>query len=129
MLIDNKLIEQVVELAKTSPRLRANYLLHSSEQDKVQKMVNVLLPGTEIPIHRHLNSDETLVILQGEIEVVYFNMEGEEIERFILSKDCGCYAIDIHKGQWHTVFVSQPVVVMEIKEGPYRPLQENEIVQ
>lgn len=129
MIIDKNLVDSVVALAKDSPRLRANHILHLSQEDKVQKMVNVLLPGTELPIHRHLNSAETLIILNGELIVVYYDEYGHETDRHILSHECGNYGIDIPVGQWHTVIVNVPVSMLEVKEGPYRPLQKNEIFE
>ena len=87
-------------------------------------MINYLLPGTEMPIHCHHNSDETLVVLRGEITIVYFDNEGVEIAKFTLNKSMP--AIDIPKNQWHNIIVTEPVALLEIKEGPYRPLLNEE---
>lgn len=127
MIIDNHLIDEIQKKAETSPRLRANLCLHKSPEDKVQKMINVLLPGTEMPIHRHLNSDETLALLRGKLFIIYFDEEGLITERIEMSQASGVSVIDIPKGQWHNVEVKEPVALLETKEGPYRPLLENEI--
>lgn len=127
MIIDAQLLDEARKKAEESPRLRANLCLHKSPDDKVQKMINYLLPGTEMPIHCHHNSDETLVILKGEITIVYFDKEGFETERYLLNNKT-MQAIDIPKNQWHNIIVSEPVVLLEIKEGPYRPLIEKEIL-
>ena len=129
MTIDNHILTTLEAEAQSTPRLRANRLLHASPNDKVQKMVDVLLPGTEMPIHRHLNTAETLIILKGEIDIVYYDDKGNETDSVKLSSQCGNYVIDIPIGQWHTVQVTMAVALMEIKEGPYRPLQENEILK
>ena len=128
MIIDNHLIDEIQKKAETSPRLRANLCLHKSPEDKVQKMINVLLPGTEMPIHRHLNSDETLALLRGKLIVIYFDEKGLVTERIEMSQASGISVIDIPKGQWHNVEVKEPVALLETKEGPYRPFLESEII-
>lgn len=129
MIIDNHLIDEIQKKAETSPRLRANLCLHKSPEDKVQKMINVLLPGTEMPIHRHLNSDETLALLRGKLTIIYFDEEGLITERIEMSPSSGVVLVDIPKEQWHNVEVLEPTVLLEIKEGPYRPINENEILK
>lgn len=128
MIMDNKTLDAIEQKAKESPRLRANLCLHKSPEDKVQKMINVLLPGTEMPIHRHLNSDEVLTLLRGEITIISYDQEGfTETDRIRMSFDSDVRVVDIPKGQWHNVEVTKPVAVLEIKEGPYRPLSSEEV--
>ena len=126
MVIYKEILDSIEQKAKISQRLRENLCLHKSPNDKVQKMINYLLPGTEMPIHCHHNSDETLVVLRGEISIVYFDDEGVETERYLLNNTT-MPAIDIPKNQWHNIIVLEPVALLEIKEGPYRPLLEDEI--
>lgn len=38
-----------------------NHNFHQSLDDKCHRMLNVVEPGTEIPIHRHPEKDETVV--------------------------------------------------------------------
>lgn len=128
MVINKEILKSIEVKAKESIRLRANLCLHTSPDEKVQKMINVLLPGTEMPIHRHLNSDETLTILKGKVTIIYFDDDGHTKERIEMSQISGTNVVDIPKGVWHNVEVSEPVTLLEIKEGPYRPLNENEIL-
>lgn len=129
MIIDDHLIDEIQKKAETSPRFRANLCLHKSSEDKVQKMINVLLPRTEMPIHRHFNSDETLALLRGELTIIYFDEKGLITERIEMSPTSGIVVVDIPKGQWHNVEVKVPTVLLEIKEGPYRPIKDNEILK
>ena len=48
MTIDNQLRSTISSQAKASPRLRQNYDLRNSEEDKSQRMLNALEPGTVI---------------------------------------------------------------------------------
>lgn len=125
MFITNSLFEELICKAKKSHRLRVNYCLHKTQEDKVQKMINVICPGSEVHIHRHLNTEETLVLLKGKIIIRYYNDKMIEIDNFELSSDNP--VIDIMREQWHSITVTEPVILLEIKEGPYRPLMDVEI--
>ena len=52
-IIDNKLIGELLAKAGASARLRQNLDLRTSGADGSQRMLNALLPGTRVPIHRH----------------------------------------------------------------------------
>lgn len=126
MTIDNKLLDDLLAEAEASPRRRMNCDLRNSELDGSQRMLNALLPGTQMPIHRHRNSSETVLLLRGAMEEVFFNDNGVECGRVLLDKD-NVYGINIPKGQWHTVVVHEPSVIMEVKDGPYEPLSAEDV--
>ena len=65
MLIDEALLENLFAQAAENPRLRQNFDLRTSDGDTSQRMLNALLPGTVVPIHRHTETSETVVCLQG----------------------------------------------------------------
>lgn len=88
MIINYKLIEKVREEAKDSPRLRMNYNFHERPDSGAQRMLNSLLPGTEIPVHRHRHTAETYIILDGNIKVSFYDDEGNVTEVFNLRPDC-----------------------------------------
>ena len=48
--IDHKLISELFDQAQVNPRLRQNYDLRTSSDDGSQRMLNVLMPGTVVPI-------------------------------------------------------------------------------
>ena len=65
MVIDQQILDDLTELAKTNPRLRQAFDLRNSPEDGSQRMLNAIEPGTMMPIHRHKNSSETCVCLRG----------------------------------------------------------------
>ena len=65
MKIDKELLDKLTEQAKASQRLRMNYDLRNSAEDRSQRMLNALEPGTVMPVHRHLKSSETVVCVRG----------------------------------------------------------------
>ncbi len=123
MIINDELLDKVTVEAEASPRLRMNYNLHESLDAKAQRLINVLLPGTPLPIHRHKHTAETYVILRGKMFVVFYDDLGGQIERYLLDPTQGNYGVQIPKGQWHTVEVIEPSAIFEVKDGPYTPLE------
>ena len=65
--IDTILLDSLTEQAKASLRLRTNYDLRNSSADTSQRMLNAIEPKSEIPIHRHQKTSETVVVLRGRI--------------------------------------------------------------
>ena len=71
MVIDKELLDNLSAQAKINPRLRQSFDLRNSAEDKSQRMLNALEPGTVMPIHRHHASSETVVILRGKIRWIF----------------------------------------------------------
>jgi len=128
MLINDELLDKVTTEAEASPRLRMNYNLHDSLDAKAQRLINVLLPGTPLPVHRHRHTAETYVILRGKMFVVFYNDLGAQVERFLLDPTIGNYGVNIPIGQWHTVEVIEPSAILEVKDGPYTPLEPEDML-
>jgi len=142
MLIDNILLDSLFEQAKVSERKRMNYDLRTSAEDTSQRMLNALLPGTVVPIHRHEDTTETVICLKGRLEeiiyeeVVEYSREEtsrtEEVLRKVLFKEVsrhlicpaeGLYGVQIPVGAWHTIHVIEPSVIFEAKDGGYRIIE------
>ena len=99
-------------------------------------MLNALLPGTVVPIHRHPNSTENVLLLHGKLVEVLYEEErpGDGIEqkqdmaigrrlhetaRIVLNPSSGSYGCIVPAGVWHTVEVLEPSVIYEAKDGKY----------
>ncbi len=128
MIINDRLLDEVTAKAEGSPRLRMNYNFHESLDSKAQRLINVLLPGTLIPVHRHTHTAETYVLLRGKMFVVFYDDLGVQTERYLLDPTIGNYGVQIPKGQWHGVEVIEPSAIFEVKDGPYTPLQQEDIM-
>ena len=119
MEINKELLDNLFEQAKENPRLRQNLDLRTSSADNSQRMLNALLPGTVVPIHRHPNSTENVFLLCGKIVEVICDENGNEIERIHLDPTVGNYGCVVPQGAWHTVEVLEPSVIYEAKDGKY----------
>lgn len=128
MIINNKLLDKVTVEAETNLRLRMNMDLRNSGEDKSQRMLNVLLPTTVVPIHRHRDTSETTMIIRGKLFMVFYDDMGAQIERYLLDPTIGNYGVQIPAGQWHTVEVIEPSAIFEVKDGPYVPIQPEDMM-
>lgn len=125
MVIDQKLIEKLLEDALNSDRLRQNYDMRTSVADTSQRMLNALQVGTNVPIHRHEDTSETVICLHGRLEEIFYEPINEsctefiETARFVLAPAEGIFGIQIPKGVWHSIHVVEPSVIFEAKDGAY----------
>ena len=144
MEINKKMLETLFAEAKENSRLRQNFDLRTSSADTSQRMLNVLLPDTKVPIHRHEDTTETVICLCGKLdEVIYEEIVSyendtigfpkgmdaqnvsrkvsyQEVQRIHLNPAEAKYSCQIPKGAWHTVEVIEPSVIFEAKDGAYQ---------
>ena len=81
MKLDKQLFNEIARKAAESPRLRMHYDLRNDENEQSQRMLNVLLPGTFVPMHRHAGTSETVACLEGPIRSVPFARSPCRLER------------------------------------------------
>ena len=137
-IFNQKFIEELLEEAALSPRLRQNHDLRTSASDTSQRMMNALQPGTVVPVHRHEDTTETVICIAGRMEEILYEEVVEyvhewtsgteevvrkqsfkEVVRHLLCPSEGLYGIQIPAGVWHTVNVIEPTVIFEAKDGAY----------
>lgn len=130
MLIDTSLLDNLTEQAKNNPRLRMNYNLHDSLESKTQRLLNALEPGTVLPIHRHIETAETYVVIRGKLSVTIYDDNNNIIEKSELNPLAGIFGVQIQKGVWHSVDIEESgTIIFEVKDGPYTPLSQENILK
>lgn len=117
--------------SRDNARAREIHVLHSGDEDPLQRMLNALQPGSYVTPHRHLvpPKAESLVLLQGSIGFVAFDDEGRPRDDafVLLSKDSGVLGVDCRPGVWHTFFaLEEDSVVFEVKPGPFVAQRDKE---
>ena len=85
-VIDEELLNEVTERAKVNPRHRMHYDLRDSEEEMSMRMLNAIEPETVIPVHRHAETSEDVIVLRGEAVEVLYDIQGREVERYHLSQ-------------------------------------------
>ena len=129
MIIDTNLLDALTEQAKASPKLRMNLDLRNTPNDQSQRMLNALEPGTVMPIHRHQNTSETVVMLRGKVKWLYYNDEGELTDTILVEAGGDICGLSVPKGQWHSLeCLESGSVILECKDGPWEALKEEDIL-
>lgn len=131
MVITQALLDKLTEEAKANPRLRQSFDLRNSEEDDSQRMLNAIEPESEMPIHRHKFTSETVVCLRGCLVEEFFD-ELERIctDRIELTPNGPVVAVNVPAGQWHRVYAKESgTVLMESKNGKWEPLQDCDVLQ
>lgn len=80
------MLEILLAGAKENPRLRQNFDLRTSFADTSQRMLNALQPQTEVPIHRHEKTAETVICLVGKLEEIIY----EEVSEYVHESTSCC---------------------------------------
>lgn len=124
MKINKELVERLLGEARENARLRQNLDLRTSGEDGSQRMLNALMPGTVVAVHRHPMSNENVIILCGKMDEVIYEASPEgkdlvETRRIHLDPTIGNYGCVVPAGAWHTVEVLEPTVIYEAKDGKY----------
>ena len=119
-VLDRGLIEGLIARAKGSARLRINHNFHASMEDNPHRFLNVMIRGTYVAPHRHMDPPkaEAFVVLEGEVAFFTFADNGRIRTAHLLGRDA--LGIDVAPGVWHTLAVlSEHAVCYEVKPGPY----------
>ena len=139
LINDNLLTKLHIEASKNE-RKRINFDLRTTPNDTSQRMLNVMEPGTIVPIHRHLETSETIICLEGCLDwVIYEGMAVSETEGIDAKREYATdndhfteivryricpreqkYGIQVPPMTWHTVEVYEPSTILEAKDGAYQ---------
>ena len=138
-LINKELLKQLHFEALANGRRRMNFDLRTSPEDNSQRMLNVLEVGTKVLIHRHLNTSESVVCIEGCLDWVFYeempNVDAggpvhngetaqdessfKETARFRVCPREGIYGIQVPIMTWHSIEVKEPSTIFEAKDGAY----------
>ena len=82
-----------------------------------------------LPIHRHRNTTETMVVLRGRVRQNYYDDEGNLTDSFVLTPLSCIVGMSVPVGQWHALeSLESGSVILETKNGAYAPLEEKDIL-
>ena len=127
MNLDNTLFDNIQQLAEQSPRRRMHYDLRtqafvSGWTDTSQRILNVMMPDTQVPIHKHSYTSESIIICRGKVRVECYDDHGQKISEHVLEAGGGCPGVQVPIGVYHTTCCLVPgSVIFEAKDRPYDP--------
>ena len=128
MVIDKTILNELTAQAKASPRLRIAFDLRTTPDDESQRMLNAIEPGTEVPIHRHWNSSETVLCIRGRYQELLYDKDGILTE--VIDMLPGGNIVNVPVGQWHSLrSLESGTILFEAKNGRYEPVGEEDILK
>lgn len=129
MILTTDILDALSKQAAQSERLRMNLDLRTSPSDTSQRMLNALEMGTDVPVHRHPDTSETVIMLRGSIKELFYDDNGNVTESVVLRADGEPRALNIPKGVWHTLECLEPgSILFETKDGAFAPRRECDVM-
>ncbi|HGL4294447.1 TPA: WbuC family cupin fold metalloprotein [Citrobacter sedlakii] len=121
-VIDTSKINELYTQAFSSERKRTHHLLHSTHNEKVQRLLISLVKGSYVEPHYHNESNqwELFVVLQGQILLTMYNETGDITKKINLGPQCEAQLVEIYPNEIHSVeCISETALMLEVKEGPF----------
>jgi len=120
--IQNQDLARLIDVAKKSPKRRARFCLHRDHSDLVQEMIIAFCQDSEVPIHKHTDKSESFHVIDGIIEVQFFN-DSHEITESLKMGPIGSglpFVYRLSGPKWHTVkIISEFAIIHETSSGPF----------
>ena len=102
---------------------RIRLCTHLNEKDDTHEMFIALSNETYIRPHKHFNKSESLHVLEGSADVVFFDDEGK-ISNIIPLSDASsksCFYYRINEPIYHTFIVTSKIFIFhETTQGPFK---------
>lgn len=119
-----ELIRALQAMAEASPKRRARLCAHPDPAAEQQEMVIVMTADGYVRPHRHWGKSETLTVLEGEMDALVFDEDGQ-VSQVLPMAPCGAgkaFFYRMPEGVFHTLWVrSSWLVFLETTKGPFDP--------
>ncbi len=125
VFIDQPLLNQLSDQARTAPRLRAHLPFHPDNGARCHRLLIAIEPGSYIPPHCHQDpeKDETIAVLRGRVGIVFFRRDGTVSSQVLMGPGERHYGVTVPHGMLHSlVALDSGSVFLESKAGPYHPM-------
>jgi len=121
-LITSRMINDLIDRAGKTPRLRTNLNIHESLSDPVQRLFIAAGLSSYFRPHRHAGKSEFAIVLSGCFDILFFDDQGTVTKRICAGPDREVFALEIPADTYHTwIPAAESSVFFEVKEGPYDP--------
>lgn len=121
-------IDRLKEAAEEAPLRRARICLHQSHDDPVQEMIIAFMRDSYVRPHRHAGKSESFHLIEGRLDVVFFDDEGSVTRRIPMAPfGAGhTFAYRLSSDLWHTVIPRTDYVILhETTTGPFMKDEDN----
>jgi cupin fold WbuC family metalloprotein len=108
--------------AKKNHNRRSRICAHRNVQDGVHEMIIAIYEGGYIHPHRHIAKSESFYIIEGEVDIVLFDLLGNISEIVLLGdiKSGRNFFYRLSDSHFHTLILrSEYLVFHEVTNGPF----------
>lgn len=120
--IGSEQLDLLKQAARQDPLRRARLCLHHDHSDKVQEMVIAFCRDSYVRPHRHVNKSESFHVIEGELEVIFLDDEGQVTHRVRMGpcRSGHTFLYRLSSSLWHTVLpLTEFVIFHETTTGPF----------
>ena len=121
LLIKND-IDELLNIAKTTPRKRVRFCAHFSSNELVHEMFIVHPRGAYVRPHKHLDKSESMMIIEGEADYVMFDSKGNVINKISMGdyQSGKPFYQCTRSEEFHSLIIhSEWLIFLEITQGPF----------
>lgn len=121
-IYDSEYLSSLIEKARNAQIKRAHLNLHTSYNEKVQRLFIALTRGSYVSPHYHAlpHQWEMFIIISGTIKVLHYNEKGIITSEILVGDGQSTKVMEFSPGDIHSVeCISETALMLEIKEGPY----------
>lgn len=118
----NAELDALAAQAAVAARGRAHLILHSGNDDPVQRFFVAADRRSYFRPHRHSRKSELALVVRGRFDVLVFDDAGTVLSRHAIAADGPEISCEMQPGSWHTlVSAADGSTFLEVKQGPYDP--------
>lgn len=120
--IDKINIDLLIEKAKKTSRKRVRFCSHPSPNESVHEMFIVHPKDAYVRPHKHLNKAESMLIIEGKVDFLTFNDNGELRKKVSMGDyNSGLpFYNSTRSDEFHSMIIhSEWLVFLEITKGPF----------
>jgi len=120
--INRKDIEFLKKQSKLTRRKRARICAHRENDDIVQEMIIAFHSDSYIHPHKHVNKTESFHILEGTVDIIIFDDEGEirDVIKLGEPKSSRAFFYRLTNNMFHTLLIKTEYLVLhEVTTGPF----------
>lgn len=117
-------LETLKAAVAASPKRRARINAHPDSEDALHEMMIAIDAASYIRPHKHHGKSEAFHVIEGDVDLVVFDDDGE-IDRIVELGAAGgrrAFYCRTSDARFHTLVIRSPMLIVhEITNGPFRP--------
>lgn len=115
-------LSELKAMALANPEKKIRYCTHSNPNELVHEMIIVHTKEYQVIPHMHANRDESIYIIEGEVDILIFKDNGD-IEKVVEMGDLKTKKVFYYKMAKNTIHAfsirSEFLVFKEVTQGPF----------